>query len=320
MRLSGKLSERTKARLTTGVVLPRLKEQMLREFEAGSDRRWDIIHPSELAHQDTFCPRAVYLRITGGPVAPEKFDWGLQNIFDEGHNIHAKWQDRFRRTLPLFGDWKCLICGKAAKDTLEPGGYNHVAPYADFCCDFTGGDHSGYEGNEFHIWEYTELSLDAFDDALMMGHEDGAFDDYLIEVKSVGEGTVRIEDPELFKKHTVDGQVDLKALWKDIQYPFKTHLNQVDIYLWIAQARGMPFNKASFIYESKWNQQVKEFIVAYSEPRSMKLIDQAVKIKYAVDHKEEPECAFPGACKNCAPFDARRANTKARNVRTRVRE
>jgi CRISPR/Cas system-associated exonuclease Cas4 (RecB family) len=305
MRLSGKLSERTKARLTTGVVLPRLKGQMLKEFEAGSDRRWDIIHPSELAHQDTFCPRAVYLRITGGPVAPEKFDWGLQNIFDEGHTIHAKWQDRFRRTLPLFGDWECRICGHVAKDTTDPD------PFGNTCetsCDYDGG----------HIFEYTELSLDAYDDALMMGHEDGAFDDYLIEVKSVGEGTVRIEDPELFKKHTVDGQVDLKALWKGIQYPFKTHLNQVDIYLWIANLRGMPFDKASFIYESKWNQQVKEFIVAYSEPRSMKLVDQAMKIKYAVDHKAEPECNFPGACKNCAPFDARRATTKARNVRARV--
>lgn len=297
MRLSGRLSERTKARLTTGVVLPRLKEQMLQEFEAGSDRRWDIIHPSELAHQDTFCPRAVYLRITGGPVVPEKFDWGLQNIFDEGHSIHAKWQDRFRRTMPLFGDWKCLVHGEIIKDSLEP----EPLPVWD----------------RTHIWEYAELTLDAYDEALMVGHEDGAFDDYLIEVKSVGEGTARIEDPELYKKHLVDGQVDLKALWKGIQMPFKTHMNQVDIYLWIAQLRGMPFNKASFIYESKWNQQVKEFIVAYSEPRSLKLVDQAIKIKYAVDHKEEPGCAFPGTCKNCAPFDARQAMSKRRNVRVR---
>ena len=114
---------------------------------------------------------------------------------------------------------------------------------------------------------------------------------------------IRIEDPERFK----DAGGDLKELWRGITRPFKSHLAQGDIYLWICQHNGLPFDKISFVYESKWNQQVKEFTVDYDEARSVKLVDQARAIKYAVDNKQEPLCRFSGECQECAPFDQRRA-------------
>ncbi len=308
MRLSSRLAERQDAKRTPGYVLPRVKEMMLSEHAAGSDRRWDIIHPSELSHQNTFCPRAVYLRITEGPLPPGKFDWGRENIFDEGHTIHAKWQDRLRKSTPLWGNWKCIICDRVERNCLEPEGYDYVSPAkvrSSRPCDLrTGDEYNGGDDKGNHIWEYAEIGLDAVDEVMMYGHADGGFDDVLVEIKSVGEGTVRIEDPDRFK----EAGGDLRELWRSITRPFKTHLNQIDIYLWICNYLGLPFDKASFIYESKWNQQVKEFTVEYDEVRSLKLVDQARAIKYAVDNREEPACRFPGECDNCEPYDARRNN------------
>lgn len=635
MKLSGMLADRSRARTTPGRVLPAVKEGMLRDFAKGNERRQDIIHPSELSHQATFCPRSVYIRIKEGPLAPTGFDFGLQNIFDEGHSIHAKWQDRLRRYTPLFGNWECKVCFTVERACTEPD--------PGLPCGYIDGCGTG------HIWEYKEITLDAEDDALLAGHADGGFSETLVEFKglaldtplptpsgwttmgevqvgdylmgsdgcatkvmakseprnigtyivefeggfsvtcdkehlwkvlsgrsvleekvlgideirdtlfhegqrqhrvinaaslqlneislladpyvigawlgdgtqrngsafvtgrddevfqqildtgailgnpnsvkenvhdrcvhglvtalrelgipsgvtspnrwipkrllrasagqrlallqgmmdtdgtwmkkrnqaqfittspvladdmvellaslgqrpntrkytasgygivrdayyvrwtplginpfriprkavlvgnvsdlqktrssyrviksvtpgpdvttqcvmvdspdhtylcgnamipthnSVGTGTVRIEDPDLFREHGGD----LQELWRGITWPFETHLNQGDIYLWICKQRGLPFTEVSYVYESKWNQQIKEFIVPYSEARSMKLIDQAVAIKYAVEHNEEPPCRFPGECKECKPYDARREPGTKRTVRER---
>lgn len=308
MKLSSALAERTKAKNTPGVLLPAVKEHMLSGYTAESDRRWDIIHPSELSHQNTFCPRAVYLRITGGPIVKEgkDFDFVQQNIFDEGHTIHAKWQQRLREATPLFGNWECIVCGVVERATTEPvsrdtQGYGHTC-----------------------IWEYKEISLDAEASALMVGHADGGAWTTLAEIKSVGTGSVRIEAPDIFK--AADG--DLQKLWRDITRPFKTHVNQTDIYLWISREMGYPFDSAEFIYECKWNQQVKTFTVEFDERRSQRLVDQAIAIKYSVDHNEEPACRFPGLdpvtgkpnCENCPPFDARKAEPKRRTARTTRRK
>jgi CRISPR/Cas system-associated exonuclease Cas4 (RecB family) len=308
VKLSSGLAERTRAKKTPGVLLPAVKENMLKQYMVESDRRWDIIHPSELSHQKTFCPRAVYLRITEGPILVEgkNFNFSTENIFDEGHAIHAKWQQRFRTATPLWGDWKCIICDHIERDCLEPEGYDYVSPTkvrSSRPCDYrTGDDYNGGDDRGNHIWEYQEIRLDAEAEALMVGHADGGAWTTLAEIKSVGTGSVRIEAWDIFD--AADG--DLQKMWSGITRPFKTHVNQVDIYLWICQTRGLPFTSAEFIYESKWNQQVKNFTVEYSEERSTRLVDQAVKIKYAVEQRIEPACRFPGTCENCKPFDDRR--------------
>jgi CRISPR/Cas system-associated exonuclease Cas4 (RecB family) len=300
LRLSSALAERTKAKNAPGVLVPAIREHMLGKHMEGENRRWDIIHPSELSHQKDFCPRAVWLRIVEGPVEPTKFDYGLQNIFDEGHNIHAKWQDRMRAATPLWGNWKCLMCGQTRPAQTEPERKvpSWVTPGHDVC-------------TWQHLWEYMEVQLNAEKEALIAGHADGAAWTTLAEIKSVGEGTVRMEDPDFYKMYYSDKQVDLKEMWKDITRPFKTHVNQVDIYLWICDVRGYPFTSAEFIYESKWNQLVKNFTIRYSEERSMKLVSQAIAIKDAIKAGDEPKCRFPGTCKNCLPYDERRANKEA---------
>lgn len=302
-KLNSKLAERSKARQSPGVVLPAIKGGMLKDFGLDTSRRWDIVHPSELSHQDRFCPRAVYMRITEGPLVSEKFDFVRENIFAEGNSIHDKWHARLRKYTSLWGNWKCRVCGDIKRDSLEPD--------EGVCCT-SPGEHG-------HLWKYIEVSLDAEDLCLMCGHADGAFETSLVEIKSVGEGTVRIEAPSLYNRHITDGQVNLKGLWNDIHAPFKTHLNQGDIYLWICQQLGLPFNQMAYVYESKWNQQVKEFVVEYNEARSVLLVDQARAVMYAVEHRSEPDCKFPGKCTECKPFDARRlAAGRKRTVQVRA--
>ena len=299
MKLSSSLAERSKAKATPGVLLPAVKEHMLGEFTAVSDRRWDIVHPSELSHQTTFCPRAVYLRITEGPldIKGSDFNFTTSNIFDEGHSIHAKWQERLRNATPLFGNWQCLVCDVVEQATTEPGPI----------------DFRGYHQHH-HIWAYREITLDAEAEAMLVGHADGGAWNTLAEFKSVGTGSVRIEAPAIFE--AADG--DLQKMWRDITRPFKTHVNQVDIYLWICKTRDLPFTSAEIIYESKWNQQVKNFTIEYDEHRSSRLVDQAIKIKYAVEQHEEPACRFPGTCENCKPYDERKEIpvVKKRTART----
>ena len=304
-RLSGKLAERSKARNKPGVVLPAVQDGMLKDFGLEEDRRWDIVHPSELSHQERFCPRAVFLRITEGPLVTEKFDFVRENIFAEGNSIHDKWQARLRKYTDLWGDWKCFVCGQVERNCLEPVSLSET---------------SRCWGVHDHWWKYIEVNLDAEAEALMCGHADGAFGNTLVEFKSVGVGTVRIESPTLHKKHTMDsGDVDLNGLWKDIARPFKTHLNQGDIYLWICAQRGLPFNQIAYVYESKWNQMVKEFVITYDEARSVFLVDQSRSVMYAVEHKTEPECKFPGKCKECKPYEERRAAApKQRTVQIRA--
>lgn len=300
LKLNGKLAQRSKARSASGVVLPVVQEGMLKDYGIDEDRRWDIVHPSELSHQDKFCQRAVYLRITEGPVETEKFNFGRENIFEEGNQIHTKWQDRLRKYTPLWGDWKCVMCHDLVRDSLEP----HVDGPFGTC----------YDTGINHVWEYIEVNLDAEAEALICGHADGAFGNTLVEFKSVGEGTVRIEAPTLHKRHQTDNGTDLQGLWKGISRPFRSHLNQGDIYLWICRQRGLPFNQISFVYESKWNQQAKEYVIQYDEGRSLFLVAQAQAVMYAVEHRTEPVCRAPGECKECVPYDARRAS--ARRKRT----
>lgn len=301
-KVSSRLAERAKAKNAPGIVLPAVKTRMLKDYSrdpSGEGRRWDIVHPSELSHQDRFCPRAVYLRITEGPLPPARFDFVRENIFEEGNQIHLKWQQRLRLATDLWGDWECIVCGTVARDQTEPdiGQVGH-----------------GWAGKCFapggHVWKYAEITLDAEDTALLCGHADGGFGGTLVEFKSIGEGTVRVEAPRLHSQHVHAGITDMKGLWADIQRPFKTHVNQGDIYLWIARSRGLPFRQIAYVYESKWNQQVKEFIVPYDETRSEALVAQAKAVRRAVRRGREPACRFPGKCAECRPYDARRGKNR----------
>ena len=153
---------------------------------------------------------------------------------------------------------------------------------------------------------YKEVTLNAKSELLIAGHADCAFDDTLVEIKSIGLGTIRMDAPDLLARHTHGKATDLTGLWRDITRPLRSHLRQGDMYLHLAHVLGLPFTQIVYLYEFKANQQCKEFTVKYDAGRSMKLIAKSDAIKYAVDNGMPPTCIKPGTCKDCNAFPSKR--------------
>ena len=289
-KLTGRMAEYSK--MQKSVLLGDIQTHMMKEADKPSNRRQDIIHPSEMA-KTGWCPLGTYLRIKAcreaqNPFLKPKENIAVQllNIFDEGHYIHDKWQRRLWDMGYLWGNFYCHSC-----DTV----FTEVDAM-DCCWDC---------GMPSKYMEYREIPLSAMDTFLISGHADGGVprNEALIEIKSVGAGTVRVADPELYKKFSDGQKVDLPGLWKAIEEPFPDHVNQGQIYLAICKLMGYNFNKIVFLYESKFNQGAKEFVVDYDPAHSDPLLEKARHIKRALEgFVDPPECPN-GGCKDCEGTD-----------------
>jgi CRISPR/Cas system-associated exonuclease Cas4 (RecB family) len=263
------------------VLLGDVQQYVVKKAQEDDSRRQDIIHPSEMAKAD-WCPRQTALRIRGVPTTDsgEVHGYAMLTIFQEGHDVHEKWQTWLGEMNRLWGKWKCRICDVeelGTPDTLSTEGNSHDHPWM-----------------HDHVWDYKEVPLDAEEAWLIAGHADGAVPDVegFIEVKTIGLGTIRMEEPNLVRKHTVKTEegksiVDVDGLWKSIKRPFKSHRKQAAIYLAIAKANGWPYTRMVFIYENKGNQQVKEFVVPFDEELAEELIDVAKDVKWAVEEERD---------------------------------
>lgn len=91
----------------------------------------------------------------------------------------------------------------------------------------------------------------------LMGHADGIVNDKkgraILEIKSVGAGTIRVEDFETFQSSNTPDE-----MWKKVRRPFQTHLRQIMLYMYCTG-----IHDGIFIYEWKATQEVKEFSVKY---------------------------------------------------------
>lgn len=242
------------------------------------DRSTTVLHPSEIIKPD-FCHKYSYYLMTGGKPKTDKPNLRLQNIFDEGHYIHAKWQKRFQEMGVLYGKFKCLSC----KETTFA-----VSPVCSGC------------GRE-DVMEYDEVTL--VDERLRIaGHTDGWIkgikEDCLIEIKSIGAGTLRFEAPELL--YDADG--DVTKAWKNIRRPFRSHLLQGQMYLELAKRMygDEAPNEIVFLYELKADQDYKEFTVKADYEIVDRVFFGAEKVIKAVNAKKMPECNVKeDGCKYC---------------------
>jgi len=250
-------------------------ERHILEREPDTSRRQDVLHPSELI-KDDFCIRAACYRLMGFPTKAERPNLRLQSIFDVGHAIHAKWQGYLTEMGVLYGMW----------DTLE-------------------GRVWGLSADMYGDAKYREVPLS--DDALRIaGHSDGWVkglgEDFLIEIKSIGPGTIRVENPALFREG------DLFAAWKEIRRPFPTHVRQGQLYLALANRMAERGELESapqeivFIYELKADQSAKEFVVAYDPVLAKDALDDAYDITKAVECDTILDCRFDG-CKQCKTYE-----------------
>lgn len=253
------------------ILLGDIQGHMIKEHSKPSTRRQDIVHPSETS-KESWCPRATYHRIKACREAdnpylkpPESIGVQLLNIFDEGHYIHDKWQKRLTAMGKLWGNWSCEFCESIFKNQLP-------LPHCPYC-------DVGQNGLIYH-----EVPLRS-SEYLISGHADGAVPhlNALIEIKSVGAGTVRIEAPEIYEKNSNGTFIDFQNLWKDIKEPFPSHVKQGQLYLALCSLMGLPYDRIIFIYEAKFNQGVKEFVVTYDYEVSEKVLKNCSLIKNALN-------------------------------------
>src|SRR4051812_8996318 len=170
-------------------LLTELRGYLLRKSkEEISDRRQDVIHPSEMAKKE-WCPRQTYYRIAKTPIDPgtdptRLYSFQMANVFAEGHHIHAKYQGWLVDMGKLWGNWQCPICGKREESSLPVG-----------CSG------NPISSDPLKAWHrpvamlYKEVPLHS-DKYLIAGHADGAIPGGMIEIKSIGLGTMRFEDQE----------------------------------------------------------------------------------------------------------------------------
>lgn len=287
-------------------------ERMLLEQgdESEEPRRQDVLHVSELA-KSSFCPRAAFLRITGALQPEESARMRLQAIFEEGHDVHAKWQRWVRRLGRLYGRWLCVACESS---------WMGISPEQCPQCEAPG-------------WKilYKEVPVNKAEEYFIVGHGDGQLDGPegpWIEAKTIGIGTVRIEAPSLLSRYShkgvhlddldrllgwarddgirsIDGSaddippallskwVDFDGLWKNVRRPFPSHLKQGHLY-----AGLVGVNEVIFVYEYKPNQAHKEFVVQASPDVYGPLLEMALDVKWAVEKDRPPRCPH-GGCKEC---------------------
>lgn len=274
---------------------------MMREADKPSTRRQDIIHPSEMA-KTGWCPRGTYLRIKAcreadNPYLKPKEYVGVQllNIFDEGHYIHDKWQKRLWEMGELAGKWYCMACGHKWQ-AVSP----HECPRTTCIINV---EMPGWKGRKQFL-KYEEIGLQA-PEYLIAGHADGGVPSRkaLIEIKSVGAGTVRVSAPDTYKKYSEGQKVDLPGLWKAIDAPFPEHVNQGQLYLHICQIMGFDYSQIVFLYESKFNQGAKEFVVQYDPKHTEDLFESARQIKQALEGLTNPPACPHNGCTDCEGKD-----------------
>jgi len=240
------------------------------------DRDQSYIHPSDIIKSE-WCALAQYHAIKGNyQETRDKTTLRLASIFAEGHTIHAKWQEWFKEMGVLYGKWAT---------STEPAWGVSLSD------------------------DYLEVPLRS-DKHMMRGHADGWIkglgDDCLIEIKSIGTGTIRMEMPALMAQYNND----IDTVWKNIRTPLRSHQLQGQVYLHLCHLmveEGLletAPDEIVFIYELKANQEYKEFVVRYNSEYTADIFDKALDVAWAVNNDRPPVCNIDSekGCKRCAPF------------------
>lgn len=271
-----------------GVVLPAMARHVMKAAGDDPERSTDHMHPSEMCKPD-WCGRHDYYRMIDTPVEKQGArnpSFRMENVFAEGHAIHGKYQRWLWEMGVLWGDWLCLECGHR---------YGALAPKV---CQFCLSDRLAYREVPLRHNNYR-----------IEGHSDGAVHDLegwtgLIEVKSIGVNSWRFDAPLLWNRYQ-DGE-SAENIWMGINRPFGSHLRQGMLYLWMAWPR---YEQILFIYESKFHQQTKEFLVDYNKSLIEPILEEARDVAHGVRKgtpPPRPHWAEDPVSKGCQGCEYRR--------------
>lgn len=275
-----------KASLTgRGRILPLVEQHLVRKAIADAEHRdTKFLHPSQICKKD-WCPRSSWYTITTGEKAQEPLRFNRLNIFAEGHAIHAKWQEWMAGAGLLEGQWFCEHCKNRWWEAQELG--------VSFTCPACGAASPVYR----------EVPI-SDDDHHILGHADGILNDRkgkaVLEIKSIGMGTVRMENPDLFNRYRTK-ELTADQVWKAILKPFSTHLRQINLYM-----KFLGISSGILIYEWKASQDVKEFEVSFNEGLISDILSSCITVKDCIDKDYPPMRPIfasldSAVCKSC-PF------------------
>lgn len=247
-------------------------------------RDTENLHASEMCKVD-WCHRQSWYRMIGEPVTnPIKaVSPSLANVFEEGHEIHDKYQGWLWQMGVLEGAWHCRACGHVWWGTAPLGCVECFSPFI----------------------EYMEVPI-ADPVRRIIGHADGQFTDAkgtaLLEFKSIGLGTVRMEVPGLYRTYT-EKEMTLQQLWKSITRPFPSHVRQAHVYMMCTGIETMVF-----VYEFKANQMQKEFVIRYRPDSIADIVTKVDIVNNAIDNGKvvrRPEWAEEDhkSCKACPYYN-----------------
>lgn len=275
------LQDYKKAMRSRGRLIP-LVENVARQEAAAKNSKRDTehLHPSELSKKE-WCGRAAVYKITNVEGAAESNAFGRLNVFAEGNAIHTKWQTWLWEAGVLSGDWACENC------------FNRWTALVPRSCPMCDSSRIGYREVPIHNDEHR-----------IIGHADGTIIDQegtaLIEIKSVGVGTVRFEKPALFMDYS-KGVISLDEMWKAIKTPFASHIRQGNLYMYCTGIHTIVF-----IYEWKPTQEVKEFVLKYNEEIVEPILKNCKEVISHLDSGTIPsrpswaESASSNGCKYCS--------------------
>lgn len=268
------------------LVLGRVQRQIKQRIEENNEARdTEHLHASEIS-KNNWCPRSTWYRIKG--VEPDKQTrHSLQTIqvFEEGHSIHDKFQGALWRDGSLMGHWRCLVCEHYWEDKAPRLCASCSSPFI----------------------KYAEVPIE--DPSIhLIGHGDGLVDvgrplPVLIEIKTIGLGTFRMEVPGLYNQYQ-RSELTLPQLWSAVRRPFPSHLRQGMLYL-----RAKKLKTAVFLYEFKANQAQKEFVVPYNPSIIADVVAGAEAVKRALEEGttvKRPQWAEDEEHKVCRKCDYRR--------------
>lgn len=228
--------------------------------QVGDDSRHRTgIYPAEMSHTDR-CHRAVHYRLTGIEAQPQPLSLVTELIFNHGNTSHDWWQNNWWGMGILKGIFHCKACGLFWEDTSPKS-----CPRCEMQRTFL-----EYKEVPFRNKRYN-----------MVGRADADLvTDGLVEIKTIGIGTIRHEAPHLIEKHGENWD----AIWKDIKHPFLSHRKQGWLYDFFLER---PIIK--FIYDPKFvSAAPKEFNVEF-------------KLEYVEDILKECDSINEGVAKRRTP-------------------
>ena len=120
----------------------------------------------------------------------------------------------------------------------------------------------------------------------IIGHADGVVNDKhgkaVLEIKSVGVGTIRMEDYGMFAPYGKK-EITIDELWASIKYPFASHIRQTQLYMYC-----LGIHNAIILYEWKATQDVKEFAISFQPDIVDSILASCYSVVKALDEPAPP--------------------------------